>query len=72
MNATVGVIALTAGGKIPHNQYIQVWLTWWISNLGGIFIFTPALLNWGELIKENIQSFHKNRLNLSLNHLKLG
>ncbi|MEO3706491.1 MASE1 domain-containing protein [Trichormus azollae] len=45
VNATLGVIALTAGGKIPHNQYIQVWLTWWISNLAGISIFTPALLN---------------------------
>ncbi len=65
VNATVGVKALTAGGKIPHSQYIQVWLTWWISNLAGIFIFKPALLNWGELIKYNILSFYRNRLNLS-------
>jgi integral membrane sensor domain MASE1 len=72
LNATVGVTALTAGGKIPNSQYIQVWLTWWISNVAGVFIFKPALLNWGELIKYNILSLHKNSLNLSLNNLKLG
>jgi integral membrane sensor domain MASE1 len=46
VNATVGVTALTAGGKIPNSQYIQVWLTWWISNVAGVFIFTPALQHY--------------------------
>ncbi|MDD1416685.1 MASE1 domain-containing protein [Dolichospermum sp. ST_con] len=52
VNATAGVTALTLGGKIPISNYPQVWLTWWISNVAGIFIFTPALLSWGELFKE--------------------
>ncbi|MTJ11935.1 response regulator [Anabaena sp. UHCC 0187] len=52
INATIGVAALTLGGKIPINSYNEVWVTWWISNVAGIFIFTPALLSWGELFKE--------------------
>ena len=52
VNATAGVTALTLGGKIPISSYIQVWVTWWISNVAGIFIFTPALLSWGEFFKE--------------------
>jgi signal transduction histidine kinase/CheY-like chemotaxis protein len=52
VNATTGVTALTLGGKIPMTSYAEVWITWWISNVAGIFIFTPALLSWGELCKE--------------------
>ncbi|MEA5576328.1 MASE1 domain-containing protein [Anabaena sp. UHCC 0451] len=61
VNATVGVTALTLGGKISSSIYIQTWLTWWISNVAGIFIFTPALLTWGEFIKDNLLR-RKNRL----------
>lgn len=52
VNATVGVTALILGGKIPVSSYTGVWATWWISNVTGIFIFTPALLSWAELFKE--------------------
>jgi signal transduction histidine kinase/ActR/RegA family two-component response regulator len=53
VNATTGVTALTLGGKIPITNYAEVWITWWISNVAGIFIFTPALLSWGEFFNNN-------------------
>lgn len=56
VNATVGITALTLGGKISINSYPHTWLTWWISNVAGILIFTPALLTWGEYIKNNLRS----------------
>lgn len=50
VNATVGVTALTLGGEIPINQYTQTWLLWWIANVSGIFIFTPALASWHKFL----------------------
>jgi signal transduction histidine kinase/integral membrane sensor domain MASE1/ActR/RegA family two-component response regulator len=70
VNATVGVTALTLGGKIPNHEYLIVWLTWWISNVAGIFIFTPALLTWGELIKDYFGK-RKKRLNHLLRNFKI-
>ena len=51
VNATVGVSALSLGRKIPINQYNQVWFTWWVSNVSGIFIFTPAVLSWHKYLR---------------------
>ncbi len=52
VNATVGVLSLTLSGKVPWAAYSAVWLTWWISNVSGIFIVTPILLSWGKLIQQ--------------------
>lgn len=53
INATVGVTCLALSGKVPWASYGIVWLTWWISNVSGIFIVTPILLSWGTLIQNN-------------------
>ncbi|MEH2412987.1 MASE1 domain-containing protein [Nostoc sp.] len=53
INATVGVACLALSGKVPWTAYGTVWLTWWISNVSGIFIVTPILLSWGQLIQKN-------------------
>ncbi|TAF03063.1 MAG: response regulator [Nostocales cyanobacterium] len=71
VNATVGVTALTLGGKISSSAYSQTWLTWWISNVAGIFIFTPALLSWGEFIKDYLLN-RKNRLKFRLQTLNIN
>ena len=53
VNATVGVASLTLSGKVPWTAYGTVWLTWWISNVSGIFIVTPILLSWGQFMQKN-------------------
>ncbi|MBN3947959.1 MAG: MASE1 domain-containing protein [Nostoc sp. NMS7] len=53
INATVGVASLALSGKVPWTAYGTVWLTWWISNVSGIFIVTPILLSWGQFIQKN-------------------
>ncbi|MBK1990810.1 MASE1 domain-containing protein [Sphaerospermopsis aphanizomenoides BCCUSP55] len=72
VNATVGVTALTLGGKIPNIQYIPVWLTWWVSNVAGILIFTPTLLNWEEFIKNNFITRWKKHRKLVILPLNVG
>ncbi|MEH2321570.1 MASE1 domain-containing protein [Nostoc sp.] len=52
INATVGVACLALSGKVPWTEYGTVWLTWWISNVSGIFIVTPILLSWGQFIQK--------------------
>ncbi len=65
VNATAGVTALTLGGKISLDNYPEVWVTWWISNVAGIFIFTPALLSLGELFPEYFLT-HKQQFRINL------
>ena len=45
-NASAGVAVLCSLGVIPWSMYKAVWLTWWISNVAGIFIVTPAIISW--------------------------
>ncbi|MEI1374042.1 MASE1 domain-containing protein [Nostoc sp. UHCC 0926] len=52
INATVGVACLALSGKVPWTAYGTVWLTWWISNVSGIFIVTPILLSWGQFTQK--------------------
>ncbi|MEL6554048.1 MAG: MASE1 domain-containing protein [Cyanobacteria bacterium J06621_11] len=46
INAIAGVAVLCSLGIVPWSAYGQVWLTWWISNVAGIFIVTPAAISW--------------------------
>ncbi|MEH2153333.1 MASE1 domain-containing protein [Nostoc sp.] len=53
INATVGVACLALSGKVAWTAYGAVWLTWWISNVSGIFIVSPILLSWGQFFQKN-------------------
>ncbi|NJR66116.1 MAG: hypothetical protein HC772_13615 [Leptolyngbyaceae cyanobacterium CRU_2_3] len=53
VNATFGVTCLALSGKVPWTIYGTVWLTWWVSNVSGIFIVTPVLLSWEQLFQKN-------------------
>ena len=65
VNATAGAIGLILLGKISIIDFTNAWVTWWISNVAGIFIFTPALLTWGELFKEYFLT-HKQEFAINL------
>ena len=61
INATVGVSVLCLGSRVPWELFGDNWLTWWISNVAGICIFTPALLSWYQLYRNNIISINIHR-----------
>ncbi|PZU94717.1 MAG: two-component hybrid sensor and regulator [Pseudanabaena sp.] len=58
INATIGVFCLCLGGSVIWSKFPSVWLTWWISNVAGICIFTPMLLSWHDFY---IQNFHNKK-----------
>lgn len=57
LNATTGVTALCLGGNVTWTNYFGVWLTWWISNVTGIFVLTPTLLSWSEIAHSKFFSY---------------
>ncbi|MGB2924240.1 MAG: MASE1 domain-containing protein [Limnothrix sp.] len=65
INAISGVASLCLGSYIPWSAFSKVWFVWWISNVSGICIFTPALLSCYELYHQELSSlfttssFHK-------------
>lgn len=67
ISATVGVVALCVGQFVPWSNFVASWITWWVSNVAGVLIFTPLLLTWyrylpsistiyAEIKKENFAS----------------
>ncbi|MBD2178720.1 MASE1 domain-containing protein [Pseudanabaena sp. FACHB-1998] len=56
INATVGVLCLCLGGNLFWAKFPSVWVTWWISNVAGICIFTPMLLSLYEFYKQRIDN----------------
>jgi signal transduction histidine kinase/FixJ family two-component response regulator len=63
VNATVGVTTLCLSDRVPWSMWPMVWLTWWISNVAGIFIVTPLLLSWGELLRQP-KKWHAGKLKI--------
>ena len=47
VSATIGVTTLDLAGYAPWSGYGQAWLTWWLGDIGGVFIVAPLLLVWG-------------------------
>ena len=44
--ATIGVVALCAGGVQPWKGSLDLWLLWWLGDASGIIIIAPLLLIW--------------------------
>ena len=48
VSATIGVTSLTWGGLASLEQFISVWLTWWLGDAAGILIITPVVVLWTQ------------------------
>ena len=51
ISATVGVTALAATGHASWNDFVAIWITWWLGNLAGAILTTPALVLWGRTLR---------------------
>ncbi len=60
--ATIGVSALYLQGELPAANYAFTWLTFWIGDVMGVYVFTPLLIVW-SLRKWQIP-FHAMRFEL--------
>lgn len=46
VSATIGVTTLALGGFAPWSGFAQIWLTWWLGDLGGAMTVAPLLIVW--------------------------
>jgi PAS domain S-box-containing protein len=53
VNSTIAVSALVASGQIPVATALINWLTWWMGDVLGVFIFTPLILAWLQQPDDN-------------------
>ena len=61
INATIGVVCLGLGSKVTWSNFGSNWLTWSISNVAGICIFTPAILSFYEFYLQTIRKIKANK-----------
>ena len=47
-SATVGVIALASTGFAQWQSVLPVWVTWWLGDLAGAILATPAIVLWAR------------------------
>ncbi|MCT7983685.1 MASE1 domain-containing protein [Laspinema sp. A4] len=69
ISATVGILALCVAQWIDWSNFGQSWLTWWVSNLAGVLIFTPVLLTWYHFLSPIWQP--KNQTGIIFNLAKI-
>jgi signal transduction histidine kinase len=50
VSATIGVTSLAATGYAPWLQFGPVWTTWWLGDLAGAILATPALILWARTL----------------------
>jgi PAS domain S-box-containing protein len=55
ISATVGATVLILTGLADSSQFIPIWTTWWLGDMGGAIIFTPLLLTWYALPRVSIK-----------------
>ncbi len=46
VSATVGVTSLCLGGFAAWDQYLAVWLTWWLGDMVSDLVIAPLLVTW--------------------------
>lgn len=48
VSATIGVGSLLLSQHAAPEQFVVIWLTWWMGDATGILIVTPAILLWAQ------------------------
>jgi PAS domain S-box-containing protein len=54
ISATIGVSSLTIAGFAAPASYLSIWLTWWLGNVAGALVITPAIVLWAQARREDL------------------
>ncbi len=46
INPTIAVTTLNIFGRVSHDDLVVNWLTWWVGDAIGVFIFAPLVVVW--------------------------
>jgi two-component sensor histidine kinase len=55
VSATVGVTSLTLAGFANPPDFFPVWMTWWMGDLAGALVITPAIVLWWRTARRSFQ-----------------
>src|SRR5947209_11338656 len=47
ISATLGVGSLSLGGYADWSEFRSIWTTWWMGDVAGALVITPAIVLWG-------------------------
>jgi signal transduction histidine kinase len=50
-SATIGVLALATTGFAEWREVAAIWMTWWLGDLAGAILITPALVFWARSLR---------------------
>ena len=50
ISATVGVGSLSLAGYADWSEVRSIWTTWWMGDLAGALVITPAIVLWGTTL----------------------
>jgi signal transduction histidine kinase/ActR/RegA family two-component response regulator len=64
ISATIGVTSLTLGGLAHGHEFVRVWLTWWLGDVGGFLLFAPFPILWAQ--NPRLTSDHRRLLESSV------
>jgi PAS domain S-box-containing protein len=48
ISASVGATSLRLGDVITTDEFVEVWRTWWLSDLSGALVVAPLILTWAS------------------------
>ena len=48
ISAAIGVASLALGGLTHGGEFLRIWFTWWMGDVGGFLLFAPFLILWIE------------------------
>jgi PAS domain S-box-containing protein len=57
ISASVGVGSLLLAGYVDRANFANIWLTWWLGDVGGQLLVAPVILLWA---KSDVLSFDRN------------
>jgi signal transduction histidine kinase/ActR/RegA family two-component response regulator len=64
ISATFGVASLALGGLAHSSEFVRIWATWWLGDVGGFLLFAPVLILWFE--KPRLTGDHRRLLEASV------
>jgi signal transduction histidine kinase/CheY-like chemotaxis protein len=48
VSPTIGLACLAFGGFAQWTEFVRIWLTWWLGDVGGFLLVAPFLILWIE------------------------
>ena len=48
ISASIGVLTLCVAGFAAWSQFSAIWITWWLGDLTGALVLTPAIVLWAQ------------------------